>query len=136
MNRLLIPVIALLLLPACKKAKEKAAEDIIIKAMTDGQWMITSFINNGADITSDYTSYKFKYYSNYTVDAIKNGSVEKTGTWEGDAVNLTISASFSGAVYPINLINGTWQITDNSWTYVEAKKVEGADIKTLRLDKL
>ena len=36
-------------------------------------------------ITSDFSAYKFQYYSNYTVDAIKNGVVEKTGTWDGES---------------------------------------------------
>ncbi|NJO25178.1 MAG: hypothetical protein HC867_04425 [Bacteroidia bacterium] len=90
--------------------------------MTDGQWVITSFIDNGTDITSDFSGYKFQYFSNRTVDAIKNGSVEKTGSWEGNASNLSIWASFPGAAYPLMMIDGTWLITNNSWTFVEAKK--------------
>jgi hypothetical protein len=36
----------------------------------------------------------------------------------------------------ISLINGTWKITKNSWTFVEATQTNGLEIKTLRLDKL
>ena len=41
--------------------------------MTDGQWVITNFTSNGTDLTSDFSSYKFQYFDNYTVNAIKNG---------------------------------------------------------------
>jgi hypothetical protein len=104
--------------------------------MTDGEWVINGFTLNGSTITSDFTGYKFKYYSNRTVDAIKNGSVEKTGTWEGNATTMIISANFPAATYPLNLINGSWLVTRNGWTYVEATQTAGSEVKTLRLDKL
>ena len=121
---------------SCKKTIEAAQEDLVIKAMTDGQWGVTSFTLNGTNITADFATYRFKYYSNKTVDAINNGSVEKTGTWNGDANTMTTSANFTAAAYPLNLINGNWQITRNSWTYVEATQTVGTDTKTMRLDKL
>ena len=85
--------------------------------------------------TTDYANYKFKYYENKTVDAINNGSVEKTGQWDGNASNNTTWANFTGAVYPLLLINGTWHIDRNSWTYVEASQTVGSDTKIMRLDK-
>lgn len=104
--------------------------------MTNGQWKITSFTLNSTDITSDFSSYKFQYYSNKTVDAIKNGVVEKTGNWDGNAEAMTTWASFLSPPYPLDLINGTWYIDRNSWTYVEATQTNGTDVKTMRLDKL
>jgi len=110
-------------------------EDLVIKAMTDGRWLVTSFTLNATNITADFAAYKFKYYSNKTVDAIKNSAVEKTGTWDGNAATMTTSANFTGAVYPLSLINGSWQIVRNGWTYVEATQTIGSDTKTMRLDK-
>jgi hypothetical protein len=120
---------------SCKKATEEAKLDLVVQAMTDGQWAITSFTQNGTNITADFAGYKFKYYSNKTVDAIKNGTVEKTGNWDGDASTMTTSASFTGAVHPLVLINGNWHIDRNSWTYVEATQTVGTETKTMRLDK-
>ena len=111
-------------------------EDAIIKAMTDGQWVVTSFVQNGSDITTNFTGYKFQYYSNKTVDAIKNGSVEKTGTWDGDASTMTTWANFTGATAPLTLINGSWHIDNSSWTYVIATQTITGETKTMRLDKL
>jgi len=124
-----------LLLTGCKKTIENIQEDLVIKAMTDGQWGVSSFKLNGNTITADFSAYRFKYYSNKTVDAINNGTVEKTGNWDGNASNNTTWANFNGAVYPLTLINGTWNITRNSWTFVEATQTNGTDTKTMRLDK-
>lgn len=134
-TRTLLPFLCLVLMTgSCKKAIQNAQEDLVIKAMTDGQWKVTSFTLNGNNITADFTNYRFKYYSDKTVDAINNGSLEKKGNWDGDATSMTTSANFTSPVYPLNLINGSWKITRNSWTYVEAYQ-NGTDSKTMRLDK-
>ena len=133
----LVPVIYLLIiLSGCKKSIQQAQEDIIIKAMTSGQWTVTSFTQNGSDITTSFTGYKFQYYSNKTVDAIKNGTVEKTGTWDGDGPTMTTWANFANATTPLDLINGSWHIDNNSWTFVVATQTTGGTTKTMRLDKL
>lgn len=129
----LIGIIALL--PGCKKNIETIQEDLVLKAMTNGQWVITSFTQNGTGITPDFAAYKFKYYSDKTVDAINNGTVEKTGTWDGNSSTMTTTASFSSAVYPLMLINGSWHIDNNGWTYVVASQINGSETKTMRLDK-
>jgi len=135
MKRLIALFALIMALGSCKKTAEKIGEDLVIKAMTDGQWKITKFTQNGNDITSSFSNYKFQYYSNKTVDAILNGTTERTGSWDGDATAMTTYANFPGAPSPISLINGTWNITNNGWTYVEASQTNGAEIKTLRLDK-
>lgn len=126
----------LLLSTSCKKAIEQIQEDLVIKAMTDGQWAITSFIQNGNNITGDFSGYTFKYKDNpKKVDAIRNAVTEMTGDWGGNSADLTTWANFSGAPSPLSLINGTWKITRNSWTYVEATQNVGSETKFMRLDK-
>lgn len=125
----------IIILPGCKKAIEQIQEDLVLKAMTDGEWKITSFTLNGNTITADFASYKFKYFSNKTVNAINNGTVERTGNWDGNATAMTTWANFAGAPYPLSLINGTWHIDRNSWTFVEASQTNGTETKTMRLDK-
>ena len=131
----LLIILSLICLAGCKKTIEKKAENAIIKAMTDGQWIITSFTSNGSDITADFSAYKFQYFSNYTVNAIKSGTVENTGNWDGDVNTMNIFASFPDAANPLLLLNGTWHVTDNSWTYVKATMTIGNETRTLRLDK-
>jgi len=123
------------MLVSCKKTIEKAQENILVQAMINGQWKITNFTVNSADITSDFNTYKFQYFADKTVNAINNSSVEKTGNWDGDIASRTTWASFSNASYPLTLINGSWLITDNTWTYVTATQTNGAETKTMRLEK-
>src|SRR5262245_61537910 len=123
-------ILLVLLFSGCKKTVEKIQENAIIKAMTDGQWVITSFVRSGNDITPDFSGYKFQYYANETVDAIKNGTVEKKGGWKGDVNAMSISAQFENASSPLSLINGTWHIDNNSWTFVVATLVGGTETRT------
>jgi len=136
MKKVIVALSLAIILAGCKKNIEKIKENAVISAMTDGQWVITNFVNNGTVITSDFSSYKFQYYSNKTVDAINNGVVEKTGTWDGDASAMSITANFPNAGPTLTLINGTWHIDNNSWTFVVASQTSGSHTKTLRLEKL
>lgn len=131
----IIAFFLILSLTSCKKAAENIQQDLVIKAMTDGKWKVSNFTVNGSSITGDFTNYRFKYYSNKTVDAINNAIVEKTGTWDGNSTTMTTSANFTGAVYPLTLINGSWHIDRNSWTYVEATQTAGSETRVMRLDK-
>lgn len=135
MKRFALFSLCFLLATSCKKTIEAKAENAIMKAMTDGQWVVSNFTSNGTDITSDFTGYSFQYHNNYTVDAIKNDSIQTTGTWEGDVNSMNISANFSNVANPLLLLNGVWHVTDNSWTYVKATMMVGSEIRTLRLDK-
>jgi hypothetical protein len=135
MKKIAVFIFITALITGCKKTVENTQQDLVILAMTDGQWGVTNFTLNGTNITADFAAYKFKYYSNKTVDAIKSGSVEKTGTWDGNASTMTTWANFTSPPYPLNLINGSWHIDRNSWTYVEATQVAGTETRVMRLDK-
>jgi hypothetical protein len=136
MKKIVTVMVLVTLLGGCKKTIEKMKENAVISAMTDGQWVITSFVRNGTVITTDFTGYKFQFYSNYTVEAIKNGTVETTGTWDGNATAMTIAANFQNALAPLSYINGTWHIDNNSWTFVVASQNTNGETRSLRLEKL
>lgn len=129
----LYPLLFLIILAGCKK--EKKAENIVVQAMVNGQWKVTNFNKGGTDMTNNFATYKFQFKADYTVDAINNGNVEKTGTWNADAVAQSITSNFTNAANPVALLNGTWTITNNSWTWVEAKQTTNGELINLRLDK-
>jgi hypothetical protein len=135
MKKLLYLCLVVVLLPGCKKTIDRIRQDMVMDAMTDGQWEITSFIVSGNNLTADFTGYSFKYYSNKTVDAIVNGTVKQTGSWDGDAETMTTWANFTPPSYPLEMINGDWHIDRNSWTYVEASQQANGQTKKMRLDK-
>lgn len=129
-------IASFLLLAGCKKAIESAQENIVIKAMTDGQWKITRFKRDTSDITATFSPYQFQFRADNTVEAINAGAVETKGTWTADTGARTIASSFTnGANATLQLLNGTWAITNNSWTFVEATQMVNGEVRTLRLDK-
>jgi len=132
--KIVYAVVFLFFLSGCIKKKQ---EDIVINAMVDGQWKVTNFIKGSTNITTDFASYKFQFKTNFTVDAINinNASVEKTGSWNADATTQTITSNFSNAANPLIFLNGTWQITNNSWTWVNATQTLNGELLTMRLEK-
>ena len=139
MKKLATTLILLLTLASftnCKKFVEKKKEDALLDIMTDGKWIITSFVKNTVDLTDNFDGYAFKYYSDRTVDAIKNGSVEKKGNWDGDVATMTTWADFQNATQPLIEINGSWHLDDTGLNYVIASQRGAQDSKEMRLDKL
>jgi len=128
-------LLSFLLFTGCAKTIERIQERKVLDAMTQGQWHLTSFIKAGNDITGDFAPYLFQFHENNTVEAIKNGNVQNRGSWEADVNGRSMISNFPGASTPISLLNGTWKITNNSWTFVEASQTVNNELLTLRLEK-
>jgi hypothetical protein len=111
-------------------------EDLVMQAITTGQWKVTSYIKGGNDITTDFASYKFQFKTNYTVDAINNGTVVNTGTWAANPDPKTITSNFTGSTHPLDLLNGTFEIYSTTWTSVKGGIMVNGEYRSLRLDKL
>jgi hypothetical protein len=122
-------------------AKDKIIEDqtmkLLMQAVTTGQWRVTSFTKGGTDITTDFSAYKFQFKENNTVDALNNGVLEKSGTWNatGDVNAQTIVSNFPGATYPLGLINGSWNVVTTTWTSVLANQVVNGETLVMKLEK-
>ncbi|GAA4727935.1 hypothetical protein GCM10023229_01000 [Flavisolibacter ginsenosidimutans] len=123
-------------LAGCKKIIESTQENLVVKAMTDGQWKVTRFKRDTADVTANFAPYLFQFRTDNTVEALNNNAVESKGSWAADAAARTIVSSFNNnAALTLQLLNGTWTITNNSWTFVEAIQTVNGEVRTLRLDK-
>lgn len=135
MRHLMMLMLTAVLFTGCKESIENAQEDAVMKAMTDGRWKVSNYVKGGSNETAGFAGYLFQFHKNQTVDALKNSAVDKTGTWVGNASNLTIQATFSNATEPLILLNGTWQITKTTWTSVDAIQIVNGEQRVLRLDK-
>lgn len=125
MKKLVCIGIAACLLVACKKAIEQKKEEVILDAMTNGQWYIFSFKEGSADITASFSPYTFQFYRNGKLSGFTSTTEDK-GSWIGDVNALTIATDFPAATEPIIKLNAVWKITNNSWDYVKAEStVEG-----------
>lgn len=136
MRKVVLLFLAAILLSACKKAIQNVQENIIVDAMTNGQWKVVKLVNNSVVITPQFTEYSFRFFKNKKVDAIKNNLAEQSGSWQGYIENQTIMAKFPTTSEPIHFLNGVWKIDKNSWTFVEATLQSNTEIRKLRLEKL
>ena len=135
MRNLVLVALVMLFMGSCKKAVENTQLDALMKLITNGQWKVTAFKRNGVDDTAQFANYSFQFKNDGTVDAIKEGRVDKTGTWVGNTSNLTIQSSFGNVELPLNLLNGTWSVTKTSTTFVESRQQVNSEERFLRLDK-
>ncbi len=132
----LYTLICLFFLFGCSKEKQQQQqENLIVQAMVNGEWKVTNFSKSGADITSDFKNYKFQFKSNFTVEALNNGSIEKTGSWNADPAAQTITSNFTNVSHPLIMLNGTWLIKSTTWTSVQANQTVNGELCVLRLDK-
>ena len=120
---------------SCKKAIENKQREILIDAITNGDWQIHQFIEGSMDITTQFYGYSFKFEEQGTVHAKYIGSIVANGTWVGDVNNYTINSNFPSVSDPLIKLNGTWKLTDTYWDYVEAEMTTSTGKNILHLIK-
>jgi hypothetical protein len=135
MKRTILILIISLSIFSCKKTYENAVEEAVISAITTGAWKVSDYNKGGTSLTASFSEYKFIFQNNRSVDAIRHNTVEATGSWEENAATRTITAQFTNTGEPLTLLNGVWNITKNSWTFVEATQTINGEVRKLRLDK-
>lgn len=138
MKKLLSPPFVLVLLvmaiTLAHCSKEEVQQNLVTKAMTDGQWVVQQFTENSMDVSSEFSPYVFQFFENGQVKAI-NGTTTITGSWTGDANARTITSSFTAANSTLQRLNDTWRIFNNTFTMVEANPTTTSRIAYLKLVK-
>jgi hypothetical protein len=140
MKQLLILSFTLLMLAGCKKAikqtREQIAETLIVKAITDGRWTVTVYKDDVTDYIAEFNGYEFQFKTDRTVDAVKNTTVESTGTWNEDKVNIAIIADYpTTAASTLQRLDGNWKLKDSNWTWVKAEQTINGKLVKLELTK-
>lgn len=140
MKQLLIISFTFLLLSGCKKVirqtREQIAETLIVKAITDGRWVVSVYKNDSEDFKSEFDGYEFQFKTDRFVDAIKNSVKESTGTWNEDKVNIAIIADYpTTAATTLQRLDGNWKLKDSNWTWVKAQQTINGKLVTLELTK-
>jgi hypothetical protein len=120
---------------SCKKAIENKQRDMLIDAITNGEWQVHQYVEGPVDITYQFYGYSFKFEEQGAVHAKFVGSPYADGTWAGDINNFTITSQFPAATDPVNKLNGVWKLTDSYWDYVEAEMITASGKNILHLLK-
>lgn len=134
--KVLLGMILLLSLAGCNKIKENIQKRLAMEFITNGQWKVASYDLNGQDKTADLKDYTFRFKSNRTVEALKNGVLITTGTWQENEENRTIHSNFLSASYPLTLLNAVWTVIDGNENFVTANASANGETKNLKLEKL
>lgn len=126
-----LTVLTITTIVSCSKAKiEQKVEDLAIKIMTDGTWIVTNFTEGQNDITGDFAGWECQYYSNLTCEARK-GTQKVAGTWNANTAAQTIMGQFpANSPAPLEKLNGTWKIVKANYTLAQFTQTRsGVDYK-------
>jgi hypothetical protein len=118
---------------SCKKQVAEKKEDLLLQLIVSTEWVVTKYTQGTADVTSYFSPYSFQFKDDFTVNAIKYGAVETTGTWNGSIDTKTVTSNFPNPNPILLLLNGTWLITDSGFDYVESTQTVNGEHRFLRL---
>lgn len=126
--------LALFLSTSCKKAIEKKAQDMVLDAMTNGEWIVEQYIEGSNNVSNQFLNYSFRFFSDGTVTGTLN-STATNGTWAANASDYTIASDFPTATDPVKKLNGLWKIKDSYWDFVKAERATANGTNVLYLRK-
>lgn len=126
--------LALIVSTSCKKVIEKKVEDMVMGAITSGEWLVEQYKEGDTNLSNQFLNYLFKFNSNGTLTGTIN-STATDGTWAPNTTEFTITADFPTAGDPLKKLNGLWKIKDSDWDYVKAEMPTANGTKLLILRK-
>jgi hypothetical protein len=126
--------LTLLFSMSCKKVIEKKVQDMVMDAITNGEWIVEQYFEGDVNLSSEFLNYSFKFNSNGTLTGTV-GSTATDGTWVPNTTDYTIVTDFPTAGDPLKKMNGLWKIKDSYWDYVKAEMTTSNGIKLLKLRK-
>jgi hypothetical protein len=133
----IVPVLLLLIIISffsCKKAIQQQEQNEALNIMTNGQWLVSKYLQDSTDITSTLSAYVFQFKSDGTVTGTY-GTITVTGTWSTDIPSRTITSNFPAGSGAVNELDATWKITDSSTDYVIAYSTINSNTNNLKLVK-
>lgn len=92
--------------------------------LVDGNWIVSSYLDDGNDQTNDYTAFTFSFAADGSATA-NNGSVTN-GTWSAQNGDNKLVLDF-GATIPLDEFNDDWDVITVSDTQIELRDVSGGD---------
>ena len=119
---------------SCKKAIENKQRDLLVEAITNGDWVVKQYFEGLTDITYQFNGYSFQFEEAGAVHANYFGIFDH-GTWTGDMNTYSITSQFGGVGDPLKKLNGTWKLTDSYWDYVKAEMITATGKNFLHLIK-
>jgi len=144
MKSAFLSIASILLLSACSKWQSNQKQ--INKISTDGTWVVSSYLDDGDDETSDFTSFRLTFLENGTLNAtdlLSSSSNPYSGSWSVTDSNSNDDDNLDDLDFNINFnvsnkldeLSDDWDII--SYTETEIKLIDvsggggGTDYLTL-----
>ena len=110
---------------SCKKDDNSSSPSSTV--VTQGQWKVTLFSENGVVETSKFSNYVFTFNSNGTVSAVRSGSTVN-GSWSdgNDDSQHKLILNFASPV-DFTEISDDWHILQESSSKIELEDVSGGN---------
>jgi hypothetical protein len=132
--------LVLMLFASCKKDDNSSSTTSSPTAgiVTQGQWQITSFTENGIDHTSHFTGCSFVFASAGTLTST-NGTTSSSGSWSTTTDDSQYKLVINFNTTPIYLeLNSDWHILTQTSSKITLEDVSGGSSGTnyLTFEKL
>jgi hypothetical protein len=126
----------LLVIPfSCKKYIQQQEQNALVDLVTSGTWRVTGYLDHQTNnLTDSFSGYSFQFYENGTVYGTRSG-IQTNGTWSANVNSKSITSNFPSAIFPIDMLNHVWTITDSYSDSVAAKTTIDTTYNILNLHK-
>jgi hypothetical protein len=116
----------------CKK-EDHVSPSNTSSVISQGDWKVSSFNDDGKDETSHFANYTFKFDDKGQITATKSGS-SVNGSWSTgkDDSHTELNINFSSA--PLNELNEDWHVLTQSSSSMELEHVSGGNGGTDKLN--
>jgi hypothetical protein len=132
-NAISILLFAVVLMAAsCSKDDDNnsSVSSQVATSVQSGTWRITSYVDNGNDETSDFSSFTFTFSSGGTLNVV-GGAITASGTWAtgiDDSKNKLVLFFASPAL--LAEISEDWEIISHSSAQVNLRHISGGSGET------
>jgi len=136
MKTTLYSLTLLALLGACSKWQSNQKQ--ITNISTDGTWIVSSYIDDGDDETSDYTTFRFNFLEDgvlHATDLLSSNSNPYVGTWSITDSNSNDDDNLDDLDFNINFtvsnqlddLSDDWDIISYTDTEIKLIDVSGGN---------
>jgi len=136
MKTTLYSLTLLALLGACSKWQSNQKQ--ITNISTDGTWIVSSYIDDGDDETSDYTTFRFNFLEDgvlHATDLLSSNSNPYVGTWSLTDSNSNDDDNLDDLDFNINFtvsnqlddLSDDWDIISYTDTEIKLIDVSGGN---------
>jgi len=117
----------ILISSSCKKEDNSNSAPSVSSIVTQGNWRVTLYSENGVNETSKFSNYSFTFNSNGTVSAVSSGSTV-SGTWSNanDDSQHKLILNFSNPSTFVE-ISDDWHIVEQTSVKIRLEDVSGGN---------